>query len=189
MSRIGKKPVVIPSGVKVEKKELELTVTGPKGVLKLPLHPKVIISVNDKEVTVDVAKKEGAKLAPAGAQLIALMGDGSFRDTHGTLEKVIAATGKATVTREDVEEVTGAPKSELVRDFAGALARKDAGIRDARTSPCCFSPTNSYHASRIASVTCIVRITVSGNGIWMRPRRLSSSLKSLLGSFSAIFMS
>ena len=58
MSRIGKKPVVIPSGVKVEKKDLELTVTGPKGTLKLPLHPKVIISVTDKEVTVDVAKKE-----------------------------------------------------------------------------------------------------------------------------------
>jgi len=32
MSRIGKKPVIIPSGVKVEKKDLTLTVTGPKGL-------------------------------------------------------------------------------------------------------------------------------------------------------------
>ena len=32
MSRVGKKPVIIPSGVKVEKKDLTLTVTGPKGL-------------------------------------------------------------------------------------------------------------------------------------------------------------
>ena len=29
--------------------------------------------------------------------------------------------------REDVEEATGSPKSELVRDFGSALAHKDAG--------------------------------------------------------------
>lgn len=57
MSRIGKKPVIIPSGVKVEKKDLTLTVTGPKGTLNLELHPKVVVSVSDKEVVVDVDNK------------------------------------------------------------------------------------------------------------------------------------
>jgi large subunit ribosomal protein L6 len=61
MSRIGKKPVVIPSGVKVEKKDLTLTVTGPKGALKLDIHPKVEITVNDKEVLVDVKGKDNKK--------------------------------------------------------------------------------------------------------------------------------
>lgn len=61
MSRVGKKPVVIPSGVKVEKKDLTLTVTGPKGTLVLELHPKVIVTVSEKEVLVDVAGKENKK--------------------------------------------------------------------------------------------------------------------------------
>jgi large subunit ribosomal protein L6 len=61
MSRVGKKPVIIPSGVKVEKKDLTLTVTGPKGTLVLPLHPKVKIEITEKEVTVDVAGKENKR--------------------------------------------------------------------------------------------------------------------------------
>lgn len=58
MSRIGKKPVVIPSGVKVEKKDQTLTVTGPKGTLKLALNPKVEVAVGEKEIIVDVKRKE-----------------------------------------------------------------------------------------------------------------------------------
>jgi large subunit ribosomal protein L6 len=54
MSRIGKKPVVLPSGVKAEKKDLTLTVTGPKGTLTLALNPKVEVSVSEKEIVVDV---------------------------------------------------------------------------------------------------------------------------------------
>src|SRR3989338_2604019 len=42
-----------------------------------------------KSLAQDVAKKEGAKLSPAGAELIALMGEGSFRDTLGILQKVL----------------------------------------------------------------------------------------------------
>lgn len=58
MSRIGKKPVVIPSGVKVELKSSDLVVTGPKGTLVLPLHHKVKLAITEKEVVVDVEKKE-----------------------------------------------------------------------------------------------------------------------------------
>ncbi|MDE1967235.1 MAG: DNA polymerase III subunit gamma/tau, partial [Patescibacteria group bacterium] len=39
-----------------------------------------------------VAKKEGLELDSGAADLIALLGDGSFRDALGTLEKVIAAS-------------------------------------------------------------------------------------------------
>lgn len=61
MSRIGKKPVIIPSGVKVEKSDLVLKVTGPKGTLELELHPKVLVSISEKEVLIDVKKKEDKK--------------------------------------------------------------------------------------------------------------------------------
>jgi DNA polymerase-3 subunit gamma/tau len=71
------------------------------------------------------AKKEGFSIEPTAAELIALVGDGSFRDTHGILERVIAGVTGKKITREDVEEATGSPKSELVRDFVRALAEKN----------------------------------------------------------------
>jgi len=61
MSRVGKKPVTIPQGVKAEYKEQTLTVTGPKGTLTLPVHPKVSMNVSENEIVVDVAKKEDKK--------------------------------------------------------------------------------------------------------------------------------
>lgn len=61
MSRIGKKPVIIPSGVKAEKKGSQLTIAGPKGTLNIQIHPKVNIAVSDKEVLVDVGNKENKK--------------------------------------------------------------------------------------------------------------------------------
>ncbi|HVT75023.1 MAG TPA: DNA polymerase III subunit gamma/tau [Candidatus Paceibacterota bacterium] len=85
-----------------------------------------------KDTVIAVAKKEGYALEPAAAELVALVGDGSFRDTHGVLERVIAGLGAksgkgaAKIAREDVEEATGSPKAELVREFVGALAAKDA---------------------------------------------------------------
>jgi large subunit ribosomal protein L6 len=38
MSRLGKVPVPVPSGVKVSAESATLSVTGPKGTLKFPLH-------------------------------------------------------------------------------------------------------------------------------------------------------
>jgi large subunit ribosomal protein L6 len=62
MSRIGKKPVVLPAGVTVELNGKILTVKGPKGTLTQEVHPKVQIKIEDgeagKEVIVDVAKQE-----------------------------------------------------------------------------------------------------------------------------------
>ncbi len=61
MSRVGKKPVIIPSGVTVEQKDATLTVKGPKGTLTLEVHPKVFITVENNEVKVDVKKQEDKK--------------------------------------------------------------------------------------------------------------------------------
>ncbi|HVU06383.1 MAG TPA: DNA polymerase III subunit gamma/tau [Candidatus Paceibacterota bacterium] len=85
-----------------------------------------------KDTVMSVAKKEGYLLEPSAAELVALVGDGSFRDSHGILERVIAGLGAqkgkgaAKIIRDDVEEATGSPKAELVREFIGALASKDA---------------------------------------------------------------
>ena len=78
-----------------------------------------------KDMVIAVAKKEGFTIEPVAAELVALVGDGSFRDTHGILERVIAGIAGKKITRADVEEATGSPKSEMVRDFVGALAEKN----------------------------------------------------------------
>jgi large subunit ribosomal protein L6 len=58
MSRIGKKPVVLPADVKIEKKDSTLTINGPKGTLTLPIHPKVQVQINEKEIILEVVNKE-----------------------------------------------------------------------------------------------------------------------------------
>ena len=54
MSRIGKKPIVIPAGVTVTVVDSLVRVTGPKGTLDERLHPRVTVTVTDgvAEVTV-----------------------------------------------------------------------------------------------------------------------------------------
>ena len=50
MSRIGKKPVVIPAGVTVEVKGHTVTVKGPKGTLTREFHPNIALEVQENEV-------------------------------------------------------------------------------------------------------------------------------------------
>ncbi|UOE94265.1 50S ribosomal protein L6 [Alkalihalobacillus sp. LMS39] len=53
MSRIGKKPVEIPSGVTVTLNDNTITVKGPKGELTRNLHPDMIVKVEENELTVE----------------------------------------------------------------------------------------------------------------------------------------
>ncbi len=52
MSRIGRKPVLIPKGVKVEVKNGAVKVTGAKGELSVAIHPDVTVEVKGEEVLV-----------------------------------------------------------------------------------------------------------------------------------------
>ncbi|MCC8189144.1 MAG: 50S ribosomal protein L6 [Planctomycetes bacterium] len=52
MSRVGKKPVAVPSGVTVQVPAEEIVVKGPKGELRQKLVPGVKINVADQEVLV-----------------------------------------------------------------------------------------------------------------------------------------
>jgi large subunit ribosomal protein L6 len=52
MSRIGKEPVPIPSGVEITLEDGLLTVTGPQGTLTQPIHPDITVTIGDGEITV-----------------------------------------------------------------------------------------------------------------------------------------
>ena len=79
-----------------------------------------------RKMLVNVAKKEGYELDAGSAELLAILADGSFRDALGELQKVVNFSGKnKKLKREDVEKITGAPKTTLVNDFISAIALKD----------------------------------------------------------------
>ncbi len=52
MSRIGKMPVAIPSGVEVKQSGRNVTVKGPKGSLALDVRPEIDIEIADNEIRV-----------------------------------------------------------------------------------------------------------------------------------------
>ena len=77
-----------------------------------------------------VAKKEGYDIPTQTAALIALMADGSFRDSLTLLQKVIFVTDGKTIDHDGAEEVLAVPKHTLVNDYLTALVGGDmaAGI-------------------------------------------------------------
>ncbi|MFM2357507.1 MAG: hypothetical protein RJA61_244 [Candidatus Parcubacteria bacterium] len=81
-----------------------------------------------KSFVQNTAKKEGFTLDPAGAELVALLGDGSYRDTHGILQKVIGSSEDKKISLEEIEKVTGAPKTSLVNAVIQGIAHKDISV-------------------------------------------------------------
>lgn len=77
------------------------------------------------KVVINVAKKEGYTLEEGGAELIALLADGAFRDALGTLQKVISFSKDKIINISEIEEITGAPNTTLVDSFLDSLATND----------------------------------------------------------------
>ena len=61
MSRVGKKPLTIPSGVTVSVADDMIAVKGPKGQLSLALHPSVTIGQEGPVLTVGVKDETNVK--------------------------------------------------------------------------------------------------------------------------------
>ncbi|MCX6713563.1 MAG: DNA polymerase III subunit gamma/tau, partial [Candidatus Vogelbacteria bacterium] len=74
------------------------------------------------QVASDLAKKEGFKIDQDVADLLAFMGDGSFRDTIGILQKIIGSSADKKISLGEVQGITGAPPLKLVYDLVEAIA-------------------------------------------------------------------
>jgi DNA polymerase-3 subunit gamma/tau len=73
-----------------------------------------------------VAQAEGYQFDDDAAELVSRLGDGSFRDTLGVLQKVTTATTDKSITRADVERIAGVPSGLVVNEIIGAIAAADA---------------------------------------------------------------
>ncbi len=78
-----------------------------------------------REHMIGTAQEEGYELAPDAADLIALLADGSFRDAHGVLQKVLTVASGKSVKGEHVATVTGAPTSGRINDVITAIRTND----------------------------------------------------------------
>ena len=58
MSRIGKLPIVIPSGVTVTLNDNVVTVKGPKGELSQAVKPEISVEVKDNEIILTRSNEE-----------------------------------------------------------------------------------------------------------------------------------
>ena len=88
MSRIGKKPVVIPAGVTVTVENNTVTVKGPKGELSREFSPAMAINVEGNELTVTRPNDEKANRTIHGTTraLIANMFEGVSNGFAKTLD-------------------------------------------------------------------------------------------------------
>lgn len=90
MSRIGKLPVQIPSGVEAKLSGQRLTVKGPKGSLDLDVHPDMKIVIEDGEIRVERPSdaKNHRALHGLTRSLVANMATGVTEGFSRTLEIV-----------------------------------------------------------------------------------------------------
>ena len=90
-----------------------------------------------KNQVLAVAQAEGCQVAEAAAELIALAAEGSFRDALGLLQKAVTISNDKKLSLAEVEQVTGAPRASLIRDYVTSLLEKKpaaglAALRAAR---------------------------------------------------------
>jgi large subunit ribosomal protein L6 len=76
MSRIGKKPVEIPQGVKVDQQGRTLKISGPQGSMDLQCHERITVKVDNAQHRIEVVNPQ-----PEDRQCRAL---------HGTTRALIA---------------------------------------------------------------------------------------------------
>ena len=88
MSRIGRMPVTIPSGVEVSVAGQQVSVKGSKGTLTLDVHPAMTVAVAEGAVTVQRPSDESEHRALHGLtrSLIANMVEGVSNGYSKTLE-------------------------------------------------------------------------------------------------------
>ncbi|MBU6415374.1 50S ribosomal protein L6 [Patescibacteria group bacterium] len=88
MSRVGKKPIIIPSGVAVSQESGVAIVKGPKGELRRNMVPEIDFDIGEKEITAKIILKTKRSQALWGLYRALLQGmvDGVTKGFEKKLE-------------------------------------------------------------------------------------------------------
>jgi len=81
-----------------------------------------------KDSLVKIAKKEGFEIEDESAGLVAMLAEGSFRDSQSLLDQVLSLGDKdknAKISGEEVRNLLSVPARDLVEEFVSALVEKD----------------------------------------------------------------
>ncbi len=91
MSRIGKLPIQVPSGVTITVDKGDITVVGPKGTLSQFLLPEVTVTIDGNVVT--VTRKSEEKLAKSQHGLMRALINNMVVGVTGGFEKKLELNG------------------------------------------------------------------------------------------------
>ncbi|MEF3697524.1 50S ribosomal protein L6 [Desulfolutivibrio sp.] len=102
MSRIGKKEIILPSGVSVAVEDGAVMVKGPKGELSTPTHPKVAYAIAGSTVSVNRLDDTRVARAQHGLRrtLLANLVEGVSKGFSKTLE--VIGVGYKVSTQGDI---------------------------------------------------------------------------------------
>jgi len=157
MSRIGNKPIDIPTGVKIEQKGLSVKIEGPLGQLQMDSHPQINVKIDDTEKKILVGNDR-----PQNRQ---------NRQLHGTMRALLA------------NMVTGVSKGfeKNMEIFGTGYSVKDQGGK------LVFQIGYCHPVERVIPEGVTVKIDVGatrGNDVPAKFTLLATD-KSLLGQFAA----
>lgn len=74
-----------------------------------------------RESIESIAKSEGFTLEKSASELIAFLGDGSFRDSQSILQKILGYSKDKKISISEVETITGAPKGQILNSFIESI--------------------------------------------------------------------
>lgn len=135
MSRVGKKPISIPSGVQVSVSGQTVHVKGPKGELRRDFHPQMMVTVDNGSV--QVARPNDAK---------------TFKAMHGLYRTLISNMITGVVKHYEKKlEIVGV-------GFKAELKNKRLNLQLGFSHPIVFVPPPSIN------ITCesATNLTISG---------------------------
>lgn len=87
-SRIGRKPVVIPSGVEVKIKGEEMSVKGPKGQISISVHPFVKVSMEKNEISISPNAEKRAVITGKSIKLYKSIAGTTRANIHNLIHGV-----------------------------------------------------------------------------------------------------
>jgi len=130
LSRIGKLPITIPSGVKVAVKGQEIEVTGPKGTLKRTVSDEIGIEINNESVLLKpIIENDNTKaLWGLNRVLIENMINGVLSGYRKDLE-IVGVGYKFEMKGKDVNVAAGLSSTVLYKAPAGIKLTVDGLVK------------------------------------------------------------